>query len=438
MSHSKSQHVTVTGHITEPLSEKVVVRPGPTLNAETAVSSPGPLDKATPTPHVADRATGQLTAEVSTAALVHNCRVLRGLMSSGCQRLCVAVKCNAYGHGLAVTLRALQQAQVEMVCVAHIAEAQQVRALGWQAGVLLLGSELSIYGAREQAALAGWLVAQDVRVTPTCLRDVAVLADAARATGKRALVHLMLDTGMTRMGVSEKELWALLDAAEARGPVEVEGLYTHLATADEADKDFARQQLERFGAFAEALRRRGRTISLLHAGNSGGLIDLPESRFDMARPGISVYGYHASGQMHHRPDLRPALRVVSRLTLVKRVEPGSFIGYGCTYQAKRQMVIGIVPIGYGDGYDRRLSNGAVMTVRGQRAPVVGRVSMDQTIIDLTDVDEGRAAPAAGEAVVVIDDVAEAPNSVESLAAALGTIPYEVVTRLGARIERVGV
>jgi len=132
------------------------------------------------------------------------------------------------------------------------------------------------------------------------------------------------------------------------------------------------------------------------------------------------------------------MRVVSRLMMVKRVERGSLIGYGCTYEAKREMVLGIVPIGYGDGYDRRLSNRAVMTVRGRLAPVVGRVSMDQTILDLSDVAAGGCMPMAGEDVVVIDDKAEAPNSVESLAAQLGTIPYEVVTRLGPRVERAGV
>ncbi len=435
MSQLKSQHVARPGLAAGDASSRqgsnrVVVSAQGRLDSKAGVGVVGTC--------LAGGLGGQLVAEISTAAIVHNCGVLRGLMSSDGGRLCVAVKCNAYGHGLAVTLAALEQAGAEMVCVANIAEAQQVRALGWRGGVLLLGAQLSIYGPHEQAALANWLVEQDIRVTPTCERDMAVLAEAARATGRRALVHVMLDTGMTRMGLSEKELWRLLEGADAWGQVVVEGLYTHLATADEADKGFAKRQLERFGAFAEALRRRGRHVSLLHAGNSGGLIDLAQSRFDMGRPGISVYGYHASDQMHHRPELRPAMRVVSRLMMVKRVERGSLIGYGCTYEAKREMVLGIVPIGYGDGYDRRLSNRAVMTVRGRLAPVVGRVSMDQTILDLSDVAAGGCMPMAGEDVVVIDDKAEAPNSVESLAAQLGTIPYEVVTRLGPRVERAGV
>jgi len=199
---------------------------------------------------------------------------------------------------------------------------------------------------------------------------------------------------------------------------------------------FAHRQLDCFAAFVDELRGKGINIPLLHCANSGAAIDIPESHFDMIRPGISVYGYHSCEQMHNKPDLRPAMEVVGFLTLVKRIPRGSLVGYGCTYRAETDMTIGIVPIGYADGYDRRLSNTGMMSVEGRMAPVIGRVSMDQTIVDLTRLTADGTTVAPGHEVIVIDNVREQPNSVESLARVLGTIPNEIVTGLTSRIKRV--
>lgn len=377
-----------------------------------------------------------LLARIDAGAIAHNCRLLRGLVPAGC-RMCVAVKSNAYGHGVETVLPGLRAADVEMLCVATIDEARELVDLEWQGGILLLGSELSVYEGAVQGEIARWLVENKVRVTAASASDIRALAAAAKAVDQPAQIHLMLDSGMCRMGLARQELLPLVDLVLGEQGLELEGLYTHLATADGEDKSFARLQMERFASLVSELGERGVTVPVLHCANSGATIDLPESHFNMVRPGISVYGYHPGDWMHNRPDLRPAMQVLSFLTLVKRIPEGSLVGYGSTYRAERDMTIGVVPIGYGDGYDRRLSNTGAMDIEGCAVPVIGRVSMDLTLVDLSPLVAAGMAPAPGQQVTVISDVRERANSVESIARLLGTIPYEVVTRLGGRVKRVG-
>lgn len=375
-----------------------------------------------------------LFAEIESAAIEHNCRVLRSFAPPGCQ-MCAAVKANAYGHGIDVVLPALERAGVDMLGVATIREAMELRALGWSLPILLFGAELNNYAGSQKQEPARWLVDNGIRVTATSREDIDELAAAARHVGKPAVLHLKLDSGMSRMGVHEQQLIDLIEAVRANGTLEVEGLYTHFATADD-DKVFARQQLRRFLTFVDRVRVGGLRIPVIHAANSAATIDLPESHLDMIRPGISVYGYHTSPSMTHKPDLRPAMRVITSLRLIKPIPAGSYVGYGCTFQAPRDLLVGLVPIGYADGYSRRLSNTGRMIVAGRAVPVIGRVSMDQTVVDLTAVKDEGLTVSVGQEVIVIDNDRNSPNSVESLACELGTIPYEIVTLLGRRIIRV--
>jgi len=238
------------------------------------------------------------------------------------------------------------------------------------------------------------------------------------------------------MGLAREDLLTLIARSWTEDGLLVEGLYTHLATADAGDKEFARRQLDAFTSFIAEIDGKGMKPPLLHCANSGAAIDIPESHFDMIRPGISVYGYHSSEQMQNKPDLRPSMKVIANLALVKSISKGSMVGYGCTYEAENDMTIGIVPVGYADGYDRRLSNTGMTCVEGRMVPVIGRVSMDQTIVDLTRLTTEGVTMAPGHEVIVIDNVREQPNSVESLACLLGTIPHEIVSRLTNRIKRV--
>ncbi len=375
-----------------------------------------------------------LIAQIDLRAIAHNIRILR--CAAGGMKVCAAVKANAYGHGVGVVLPAMVEAGVEMLGVATIGEAAELRDLGWTGGILLFGSELSVYSGPKKAELSDWLVENEVSVTVVQAMDADALTAAASRVSKPAHIHLKLDTGMSRMGVDESTLLALIDGYGQDPSVVLEGLYTHLATADEADKAFAKEQLARFADFCGAIAERGIHIPLIHASNSAACLDLPSDRFTMIRPGISVYGAHTSPQMANRPDLRLAMRLISYLTLVKRISAKSYVGYGRTFQADRDMIAGLVPIGYADGYNRLLSNKAQMLVHGQPVRVVGRISMDQTVVDLTGLTDNSVA--AGTEIVVMDNDRNSPNTAEHLAALVGTIPYEIMTSVGARVQRVAV
>ena len=412
-----------------------VVRSLPDESGRMAMSPSGAGDESTRIP--AQAPTGPLVAEINLAAIAHNCRVLRGLTPGGC-KLCVAVKADAYGHGLGLVLPAFEEADVEMLAVAAIAEAEHLRELGWRRGILLLGSELGVYRATQKALRAEWLVAAKVSTTVSRQGDLAALDAAGEKQGRAAAVHFMLDSGMTREGAYADEILSLFEAAGRFGFIEVEGLYTHMASADEADKAFTLEQLRAFQQLVDSLKSRGFALPLLHAANSPAVIDTPQLHFDMIRPGVAVYGCHPSPEMVERSDLRQALRLCSHLSQVKRVSAGSAVGYGCTYRAAEDLDIGIVPVGYADGYDRRLSNRAVMSIGGCIVPVIGRVSMDQVTLDLRPLAASGQTAAPGDEVIVIDDAAAAPNNIEALAQLLDTVPHEVMTGIGGRVQRVAV
>ncbi len=381
--------------------------------------------------------TYQAIAQIDLAAIEHNLRLLREAAGKK-RKLCAAVKADAYGHGVDIILPALRAAKTDMLGVATIREAQQLRQLGWTDPILLFGSELSLYRPEHKQELAHWLVDNEIQVTAIIRDDIEQLANAGSKLQKPAIIHLKLDSGMCRMGVDEQALWELIEEFRNHQYVRLEGLYTHFAAADETDKSFTRQQLQRFNQFLARVREHGIEIPTIHTSNSAATIDLGSGDFTMVRPGISVYGAHTSREMHSKPDLRLAMKIVSYLTVVKSIPAGSYLGYGCTYQAERDMVTGLVPVGYADGYDRRLSNVGKMIVAGRVVPVVGRVSMDQTILDLTELANEGIELKPGQEVIVLDTDRESPNNAERLAEILDTIPYEIMTSIGQRVRRVAV
>ena len=376
-----------------------------------------------------------IIAKIRLSAVRHNCLELRKHIPSHC-KMCVAVKCDAYGHGLEIVLPVFKSVGIDMLAVATIEESIYLRSLGWTKPILLLGSELSIYKGKQKEEIARWLILNDVRVMLMNRQDLKSLVKAAETQCIAAKVHLKLDSGMSRMGLQEDELLSLALHARKYNNIIIEGLCTHLSTADAVDGSLSKSQIMRFSNFNKRLEEHGITVPLLHVANSAGAINL-KCQYDMVRPGIAVYGYNP-GFIRKGICLRPCMQVVSFLTLVKKIKAGDYVGYGCSYKASREMTIGIVPIGYGDGYDRRLSNQGIMTIKGIKTPVVGRISMDQTIIDLTNIMNRGLKVKTGMEVAIIDDNPEASNSVESIARQLNTIPYEIVTRLGPRISRIGV
>jgi alanine racemase len=259
------------------------------------------------------------------------------------------------------------------------------------------------------------------------LRDV---GEAAASRQERAKVHLKVDTGMERIGVHHYSAEGLLEAAARSPHVEVEGIYTHFANADAEDLAHARLQLERFHEVLRFYERRSLPVPLRHAANSAALLRLPAARLDMVRPGILLYGVYPFPSAPRAVEVRPALSWRSRVVYFKVVEAGSPVSYGSTWRSDHRVRLVTVPVGYGDGYFRSLSNRAEVVLRGKRYPQVGLVCMDQMMVN---IEWGTAYN--GDEVVLIGEQGDARVTVEDLAQWAGTIPYEILTAIGNRVPR---
>ncbi len=375
-------------------------------------------------------------AEIHLSALHGNIAAIRRCVAAGVE-LCPAVKANAYGHGIDQILPVLIEAGVERLGVANLIEGIELRRLGWPRPILCLAPMLGHVETAERRERAEQAVLAQISTTVMSVDDAHVLSAAAIRFHKPAPVEIKVDTGMGRMGLSLDDAETLASEVAALPGIAIEGVYSHLATADEQDLAFSREQLQRLLSVKAWLQKRGVPVRHFHIANSPALFRLPEAHLNRVRPGLCLYGYW-DGPPAERPEaIRPIMKVTSRLTAVRRLPAGHGVGYGRSFVTPRESIIGIVPIGYGDGYRRLLGNNTVMTIeaaRGRRrlrVAVVGRISMDQTTVDLTDAGDVRV----GDPVTIIDDDPAAPNCVEAIARTLGTIPYEVTCLIGARVQR---
>ncbi len=378
-------------------------------------------------------------AEIRAEAIRRNLTAIRQRLAPG-TAICAVVKANAYGHGVQNVLPILLEENVERAGVAHLEEGLELRGLGWSRPILCFCPFLAVGDKKERMEKAVMAVNANLSCTITTVAEVEALSRAAEKTGGRAGVEIKIDSGMGRMGFLPSDAEEFVNAVARIPNIAIEGIYTHFASADDDDLTFTHQQLDTFNTLRVKLAERGLKTGLYHAANSAAVFRMSQAGLDSVRPGLALYGYWGGSDGQRPGDILPSMRIVARLTAVRRVPAGHSIGYGRTFVTHRPSVIGIVPIGYADGYRRLLSNDAIMTLparQGQPArqvPVVGRVSMDQTTVDLTD-----AGPVAiGDEIIVIDDVPEAPNSVEALARKLNTIPYEITTSIGSRVPRVTV
>ncbi|MCA9582166.1 MAG: alanine racemase [Myxococcales bacterium] len=361
-------------------------------------------------------------AEIDLDAIGQNLAWIRGV-APGCA-LYAMVKANAYGHGLVEVARAAAVAKVDGFGVALVEEGIVLRDAGIELPVVVLNG---LYGNGHREVLERDLV-------PVVYREADLVAfeAAVRATGRSTPlgVHLKLDTGMSRLGCDEREFRKLVEGIESSPGLRLAGVMTHLSAGeDPAEDDFSMEQIQRFGAMVDWVRSRGHA-PWIHAANSGALVRLPPSRFDLLRAGLLVYGIDPSGKAN--ADLRPAMRWVSSVAMVHELSPGDSVGYNRTFRAPRSMRVGTIPMGYGDGYLRSGSNRAKALVGGQLCPVVGRISMDLLTVDLSSV------PGAGvgdEAVLLGAQGGECITA-HDLGAWAGTSAYEVVTNLSARVRRV--
>ncbi|MFA5043127.1 MAG: alanine racemase [Kiritimatiellia bacterium] len=373
--------------------------------------------------------TNLVKACISRAALRHNFEVVQA--AAGGTPLCAVVKANAYGHGAACVVEALAGMGVAFWGVATPAEALELRKRGVREPILLL-RPLDLYEPRADAEEAiDALLEADIRPTIVSAAGIRLLAGRAAQRRLAAHVHLKVDTGTGRNGCLVDDALELAVLLRASPFLELEGAYSHFASADECVPDFARRQQAIFLDVLEKLAARGARIPIRHLANSAAIFNLPDTRLDMVRPGLAIYGY--SGQ-HIRGSerLRPSLRVEAPVIMTKWIPAGETCGYGRTFTARRKTRIGLLPLGYADGYARRWSNAGQVGFGNRLIPVIGRVSMDLTILDLTDAPDA----VVGSPICVVSDRRGDPHSVESLAARLETIPYEITCALGSRVERV--
>ncbi len=370
-------------------------------------------------------------AEIDRGAIAHNVRELRRITHPR-SRLLVAVKADAYGHGAAEVSRTVLAHGASHLGVARLAEGAELRRRGITAPILIFG-----YTPVEQTGLLC-----DLRLTPAVysLESARKIAAVLRLRNQHLPVHIKVDTGMGRLGVPSQPLrldqgpTAVEEILSIAGLEEIrlEGIFTHFASSDDADKRFAHQQFSRFQELVRQLQDAGLHIPICHAANSGAIIDLPETHLDMVRAGIAVYGLFPSDHVDRtRLDLRPAMSLKARIIHLKTVPAGTAISYGSTYRTAAPATIATVPAGYGDGYDRRLSNRGCMLVRGRRAPIAGRVCMDLTMLDVSHIPDVQV----GDEVVLMGRQGGETISADELAALLRTINYEVVTRVMARVAR---
>jgi alanine racemase len=374
-----------------------------------------------------------ITAEISAAAVRHNLLLLRRAVGPKVRLLAVA-KADAYGHGTKL-LRDVLATNADGLAVATGPQALHLREMGYDGYLLGLLSPCPWGQEGPGGERLEELIERDVAMTVVCEAELRQVQIAAERRGRPARLHVKIDTGMTRSGVRPEGLATLLAAIDSAGPaVVLEGAYTHFSTADEEDKTFCMQQLNVFQAAVRPLLARSKP-PVLHAANSAAALEFPAARLGMVRCGLAVYGYDPLGRVEGRPPLRPALRVHAPLIQIKDVPAGCEAGYGRTHRFERNSRIALVPVGYGDGYLRALSGRATMRVGGLDVPVCGRVSMDQVILDVTDVPGAKL----GDPAEVVSPDPAAPHSIENLARLAGTIPYELVCRLGGpRVRRVRV
>lgn len=362
-------------------------------------------------------------AEISLEAIGHNIREVKKRLPEGVKLLGV-VKANAYGHG-AVPVASYLENQVDYFATATIEEAVELRENGISAPILILG-----YVSPSQY---GDLVEYDITQTIDSYAQALALEKEAARQNRKAKAHLAVDTGMTRIGFQVTDHDADEAAKIADLPhIELEGMFTHFSCADQEDKTYCSMQMEKYDKMTALLAERGVTIPLRHICNSAGIMEFDDHRFEMVRSGIITYGIYPSEEVKkERLDLIPALSWKSHVIHVKEVGPGIGVSYGATYVTEKPMTrIATVSAGYADGYPRALSNQGCVLIHGKKAPIIGRICMDQMMVDVTDVPEVREDD---EAILWGGTVSD---TAETIARKTDTIPYEVLCGVSRRVPRV--
>lgn len=369
--------------------------------------------------------------EVDLGAIAHNLQEIKRRIGPGVGIL-ATVKADAYGHGAVKVMRTTLANGATMIGIATLGEALVLRRGDVTAPILVLG-----YTPAWQARTA---VLNRITLTVFSLEVASALSRAAEALESEARVHIKVDTGMGRLGLFPHQAPDFAREISKLPRLVIEGIFTHFSAADTPDlhgtpgwgREYTQKQLDAFVGVLHELEKTGIKIPLVHAANSAAIFTLPESHFNLVRPGIAIYGLDPSPQVRCPSGFRPALSFKTQIAQVKEFPPGSYIGYGATYRTERLSRIAVIPVGYGDGFRRAPRTWKEILVRGKRAPVVSRVSMDQATIDVTHIPEARE----GDEVVLIGEQGGERITAEEVAEWLGTINYEVVSEILARVPRV--
>ncbi|HIJ72648.1 MAG TPA: alanine racemase [Candidatus Hydrogenedentes bacterium] len=362
-------------------------------------------------------------AIVDLAAYSHNLSVVQRLIPRNCAIQAV-VKADGYGHGAIPVARRAVEYGVEMLGVATVNEGIALREAGITAPILVLGQP------PPDGLIAA--VVHDLRLMISDTSAAERVGEHARRANKVLPIHCKIDSGMGRQGFDIDSVTAELEYLTRISNIDIEGIATHFPVADAPDDDFTLNQIRLFKQLLRQLDKIGIPYETAHAANSAAIINYPTSAFDMVRPGLMTYGVWPTGNRPEGVALHPALRWEARITLVKELEAGSSVGYGRTYKSENHMRAAVIPVGYADGYKYGLGNRADVLIRGKRCPVRGSVSMDQIVVDVSEVQN----VSAGDTAVLVGTDGNEWISVEELAERAQTVPYDILTGIGPRVERV--
>ena len=368
----------------------------------------------------------RIQADIDLDAFRFNLDSIKKNINENSQIITV-LKADGYGHGaVPLAKEAEKEERVWGIAVATVEEALELRRGGIKKPLLILG-----YTYQEDYDL---IAAEELRPTVFILSMAQELSQAALRKNKTIKIHIKIDTGMSRIGYRdlEKSVPEILEISRLPG-LEIEGLFTHFARADEREKAPAYQQLEKYQAFQKALKEAGLKIPLCHCSNSAGIIRIPEANMDAVRAGIILYGLYPSEEVEKEPvPLKPLMTLKSHIAYIKTLEPGVQISYGGTYTTQKETRVATIPVGYADGYARSLSNKGWVLIRGKKAPILGRVCMDQFMVDVTDIPEAREL----DEVILLGKSQDQQITMEELGELSGRFNYEFACCISKRVPRI--
>lgn len=360
--------------------------------------------------------------EIDLKALENNYKFIRSRIKNK-SKIAAVVKADAYGHGAVKIAKKLENLGVEYFCVGSPDEGVELRSAGIDKPILVLAEVLE---SQYEDIVKGNLIQ-----TAASKKTLKSLNKYAEKINKNIKVHLKIDTGMGRIGFFPEEILDIFELAQKLRNIEVEGIFSHFARADEYNKDFSYQQLEKFKKSVQKIKKKASAPPLFHIANSAAVIDLPETSFDLVRPGIMLYGMEPSQELKNENNLQPLLSFKTRVVEIRKLPAGFPISYGSTYKTKSEEKMAVLPVGYKDGYPRLLSNKGEVLINNKRAPIRGKICMGQTIVSIDHLNNVEI----GDEVVLIGSQGDEEIKAAEIAELCGTINYEIICNLSDKLEK---